>query len=64
MEEYRDLRLTVDGFCTVLDEAEFEGVARASCSSYLPDSHRALEELVAWAKVRHERSGAQIKIAW
>ncbi len=63
MEEYRDLRLTVDGFCTVLDEAEFEGVAAGIVlQAYLPDSHRALEELVAWAKVRHERSGAQIKI--
>jgi RHH-type proline utilization regulon transcriptional repressor/proline dehydrogenase/delta 1-pyrroline-5-carboxylate dehydrogenase len=63
MEEYRDLRLTVDGFCTVPGEPEFEGVAAGIVLQvYLPDSHRALEALVAWARVRHERSGAQIKI--
>ncbi len=63
MEEYRDLRLTVDGFTTVLSEAEFEDVeAGIVLQAYLPDSHQALEELVAWSKGRHERSGASIKV--
>jgi RHH-type proline utilization regulon transcriptional repressor/proline dehydrogenase/delta 1-pyrroline-5-carboxylate dehydrogenase len=63
MEEYRDLRLTVDGFCTVLSEPEFEAIdAGIVLQAYLPDSHKALEELVDWAKVRHERSGARVKV--
>jgi RHH-type proline utilization regulon transcriptional repressor/proline dehydrogenase/delta 1-pyrroline-5-carboxylate dehydrogenase len=63
MEEYRDLRLTVDGFTTVLSEPEFEDLdAGIVLQAYLPDSHEALEDLVAWAKARHERSGAQIKV--
>ncbi len=63
MEEYRDLRLTVDAFRTVLSESEFEELAAGIVlQAYLPDSHGAFEELAAWAQVRHERTGAQIKI--
>jgi RHH-type proline utilization regulon transcriptional repressor/proline dehydrogenase/delta 1-pyrroline-5-carboxylate dehydrogenase len=63
MEEYRDLRLTVDAFRSVLSEKEFDGVsAGIVLQAYLPDSHDALEELMTWAKDRHEGSGAHIKI--
>jgi RHH-type proline utilization regulon transcriptional repressor/proline dehydrogenase/delta 1-pyrroline-5-carboxylate dehydrogenase len=63
MEEYRDLRLTVDGFRAVLSEPEFAGIsAGIVLQAYLPDSHAALEELVVWAKVRFESSAGQIKI--
>jgi RHH-type proline utilization regulon transcriptional repressor/proline dehydrogenase/delta 1-pyrroline-5-carboxylate dehydrogenase len=63
MEEYRDLRLTVDGFRKVLSETEFDELAAGIVlQAYLPDSHGAFEELAAWARARHERTGAQIKI--
>jgi RHH-type proline utilization regulon transcriptional repressor/proline dehydrogenase/delta 1-pyrroline-5-carboxylate dehydrogenase len=63
MEEYRDLRLTVDGFRAVLSEPEFAGIsAGIVLQAYLPDSHDAFEELVSWAKVRFETSAGQIKI--
>ena len=63
MEEYRDLRLTVDGFRAVLSEPEFVGIsAGIVLQAYLPDSHEALDELLAWAKVRFESSAGQIKI--
>lgn len=63
MEEYRDLRLTVDGFRTVLSEPEFEAIdAGIVLQAYLPDSHQALEELVTWAQDRHERAGGRVKV--
>jgi len=63
MEEYRDLRLTVDAFRAVLSEKEFDGLnAGIVLQAYLPDSHDVLEELMTWAKDRHEGSGGQIKI--
>ena len=63
MEEYRDLRLTVDAFRAILSEAEFESLdAGIVLQAYLPDSHEALDELVTWAKSRHARSGGRIKI--
>jgi RHH-type proline utilization regulon transcriptional repressor/proline dehydrogenase/delta 1-pyrroline-5-carboxylate dehydrogenase len=63
MEEYRDLRLTVDAFRAILSEAEFESLdAGIVLQAYLPDSHEALDGLVIWAKSRHARSGGQIKI--
>ena len=63
MEEYRDLRLTVDAFRVVLSEQKFESLnAGIVLQAYLPDSHDALEELMTWAKDRHARSGGHIKI--
>ncbi|MGA7835394.1 MAG: bifunctional proline dehydrogenase/L-glutamate gamma-semialdehyde dehydrogenase [Acidimicrobiales bacterium] len=63
MEEYRDLRLTVDGFRRVLSEPEFIVIsAGIVLQGYLPESHAALEELIGWAKGRFESSGGQIKI--
>jgi RHH-type proline utilization regulon transcriptional repressor/proline dehydrogenase/delta 1-pyrroline-5-carboxylate dehydrogenase len=63
MEEYRDLRLTVDGFQSVLSEPEFIGIsAGIVLQAYLPESHAALEDLIAWAKVRFESRAGSIKI--
>jgi RHH-type proline utilization regulon transcriptional repressor/proline dehydrogenase/delta 1-pyrroline-5-carboxylate dehydrogenase len=63
MEEYRDLRLTVDAFRAVLAEPEFEALsAGIVLQAYLPDSHSALDELITWAQDRFERSGGRIKV--
>ena len=63
MEEFRDLRLTVDAFRSVLCEPVFETLnAGIVLQAYLPDSHEALEELLVWATSRFERSGGRIKI--
>jgi RHH-type proline utilization regulon transcriptional repressor/proline dehydrogenase/delta 1-pyrroline-5-carboxylate dehydrogenase len=63
MEEFRDLRLTVAGFREVLSEPEFADVAAGIVlQAYLPDSHEALEELIAFAQRRVESGGARIKI--
>jgi RHH-type proline utilization regulon transcriptional repressor/proline dehydrogenase/delta 1-pyrroline-5-carboxylate dehydrogenase len=59
MEEFRDLRLTVDAFRSVLSEPEFETLnAGIVLQAYLPDSHDALEELLFWAKVRFAAAAA------
>lgn len=63
MEEYRDLHLTVDVFREVLDESEFESYeAGIVLQAYLPDSFAVQQELTDWARRRHSRSGAGIKI--
>ncbi|MEQ1906641.1 MAG: bifunctional proline dehydrogenase/L-glutamate gamma-semialdehyde dehydrogenase, partial [Pirellulaceae bacterium] len=63
MEEYRDLQLTVDVFCQVLDEPEFEKLeAGIVLQGYLPDSFAMQQSLTEWAKRRHARTGAGIKI--
>lgn len=63
MEEYRDLRLTVEAFRAVLSEAEFASVnAGIVLQAYLPDSHDAFDALVAWSTSRFAASGASIKI--
>lgn len=63
MEEFRDLRLTVDGFRAVLSEPEFVDVAAGVVlQAYLPDSHGALEELIAFATTRVAAGGAPIKV--
>jgi RHH-type proline utilization regulon transcriptional repressor/proline dehydrogenase/delta 1-pyrroline-5-carboxylate dehydrogenase len=63
MEEYRDLRLTVDAFRAVLCEDEFEALdAGIVLQAYLPDSHAAAEELLTWATRRHALRGAHVKI--
>jgi RHH-type proline utilization regulon transcriptional repressor/proline dehydrogenase/delta 1-pyrroline-5-carboxylate dehydrogenase len=63
MEEFRDLEITVDVFKKLLDESEFESInAGIVLQAYLPESHAAFADLVAWAKARHLRSGGRIKI--
>ncbi|MGH3732459.1 MAG: proline dehydrogenase family protein [Acidimicrobiales bacterium] len=63
MEEYRDLRLTLDAFMTILDEPEFlELHAGIVLQAYLPDSHAALEELITFSKRRHREGGGVVKV--
>ncbi len=63
MEEYRDLDLTLAVFRKVLDEPPYERTgAGIVLQAYLPDSLPALEELCAWARSRHARSGGWIKV--
>ncbi len=63
MEEYRDLRLTVDAFMRTLDEPEFHGMrAGIVLQAYLPDSHPIQRELTTWAITRVAVGGAPIKL--
>lgn len=63
MEEYRDLHLTVDAFCQVLDEPEFMPYrAGLVLQAYLPDSFPLQQQLTTWALDRAARGGAAIKI--
>jgi RHH-type proline utilization regulon transcriptional repressor/proline dehydrogenase/delta 1-pyrroline-5-carboxylate dehydrogenase len=63
MEEYRDLRLTLEAATTVLDEEEFAGLdAGIVLQAYLPDSHAELAGLLEWAHRRHARAGATLKV--
>ena len=63
MEEFRDLRLTVDAFKLVLSEDEFEKLyAGIVLQAYLPESHEVFAELVEWSKARHQNTGGVIKI--
>ena len=63
MEEYRDLKLTVELFKKVLDEPEFkEFSAGIVLQAYLPDAHEIQKELTLWAMERIKNKGAPIKI--
>jgi len=63
MEEYRDLRLTLEVFLRVLSEPEFYALsAGIVLQAYLPEAHDALEELIAWAIERRASGGAAIKV--
>lgn len=63
MEEYRDLRLTVDLFKKVLSEPEFHDFsAGIVLQAYLPDSHIYQKEITSWAMERVKHKGAPIKI--
>ena len=63
MEEFRDLRLTVDAFKLVLSEGEFEKLyAGIVLQAYLPESHEVFAELVEWSQERHKNTGGVIKI--
>ena len=63
MEEFRDLRLTVDAFNLVLSESEFEKLyAGIVLQAYLPESHEVFAELVEWSKERYKNTGGIIKI--
>jgi RHH-type proline utilization regulon transcriptional repressor/proline dehydrogenase/delta 1-pyrroline-5-carboxylate dehydrogenase len=63
MEEYRDLRLTLDAFMTVLEEPEFLNLhAGIVLQAYLPESHAALEELITFSKRRRRGGGGIVKV--
>jgi RHH-type proline utilization regulon transcriptional repressor/proline dehydrogenase/delta 1-pyrroline-5-carboxylate dehydrogenase len=63
MEEYRDLHLTVELFCKVLNEPEFFNYsAGIVLQSYLPDSFHIQKQLTEWAIKRVASGGAPIKI--
>jgi RHH-type proline utilization regulon transcriptional repressor/proline dehydrogenase/delta 1-pyrroline-5-carboxylate dehydrogenase len=63
MEEFRDLRLTVDAFKLVLNEGEFKNLyAGLVLQAYLPESHEVFAELVDWSIKRNNQSGGVIKI--
>jgi RHH-type proline utilization regulon transcriptional repressor/proline dehydrogenase/delta 1-pyrroline-5-carboxylate dehydrogenase len=63
MEEFRDLRLTVDAFKLVLSEGEFKNLyAGLVLQAYLPESHEVFAELVDWSIDRNVQSGGVIKI--
>jgi RHH-type transcriptional regulator, proline utilization regulon repressor / proline dehydrogenase / delta 1-pyrroline-5-carboxylate dehydrogenase len=63
MEEFRDLRLTLDAFRTVLDEPEFLSLhAGIVLQAYLPESHAALEEIITFSKRRHREGGGIVKV--
>ena len=58
MEEYRDLKLTVELFKKVLNEPEFkEFSAGIVLQAYLPDAHEIQKELTLWAMDRVKRKG-------
>ena len=63
MEEFRDLRITIDVFKKVLSEPQFEKLeAGIVLQAYLPESHGAFSELLEWSLDRHKKTGARIKI--
>ncbi|WP_089718318.1 proline dehydrogenase family protein [Candidatus Entotheonella palauensis] len=63
MEEYRDLHLTVQAFCEVLNEPEFLRLrAGIVLQAYLPDAFPVQQYLTEWSSARVARGGAPIKI--
>ena len=63
MEAYRDLRLTVALFRSVLEEEEFRSLqAGLALQAYLPDSFAVQEELTGWALDRVQAGGAPIRL--
>lgn len=63
MEEYRDVRLTVDAFMMALSHDAYRPLyAGIVIQSYLPDALEHLTTLSAWAKERVENGGAPIKV--
>lgn len=63
MEEFRDLRITVDVFKSLLSEVEFSAMdAGIVLQAYLPESHAVFAELAEWSLERYNKTGATIKI--
>ncbi len=63
MEEYKDLRLTVEAFTRTLEKEAFKGLyAGIVIQAYLPDALEYLKKLVRWSKERVDKGGAPIKI--
>lgn len=63
MEEYKDVRLTVDVFKETLSLEKFKNLhAGIVLQAYLPDTLELAKELSTWAKERVQNGGAPIKI--
>ena len=63
MEEYRDVRITLDAFKQTLMKPEFLSLyAGIVIQAYLPEALDAIDELVSWAKTRVAQGGAPIKV--
>ena len=63
MEEYRDLQVTVDAFTSLLEETPFSDLyAGIALQAYLPDATKVLERLCEFARERHARTGASIRV--
>ncbi|HTW09907.1 MAG TPA: bifunctional proline dehydrogenase/L-glutamate gamma-semialdehyde dehydrogenase [Acidimicrobiales bacterium] len=63
MEEHRDLDLTVEAFTRALAGPEFAGLpAGIALQAYLPDSHGALDRLLAFAIERRCAGGAPVRV--
>lgn len=63
MEEFRDLRLTLDVFFQVLSEPEFKSTsAGIVLQAYLPETHGAFLEIVEYSKLRVASGGAKLKV--
>jgi len=63
MEEYRDIRMTIDSFKSVLEMDTYKNLhAGIVIQTYIPDSMIYIKELYAWAKQRVENGGAPIKV--
>ncbi len=63
MEEYSDLRLTVDAFKRLLDEPDLRRLdAGIVLQAYLPDSPAVLRELAEWNAARAKAGGGTVKV--
>ncbi|GAB2469507.1 proline dehydrogenase family protein [Luteococcus sediminum] len=63
MEEYRDLRLTIEVFKRLLSLPETKGLeAGIVLQAYLPDALGAMQELAAFGAQRVEEGGAGVKV--
>ena len=63
MEEYSDLRLTVDAFKRLLDEPDLRHLdAGIVLQAYLPDSLAVLGELADWSTARGAAGGGTVKV--
>ncbi|MDR9363627.1 MAG: bifunctional proline dehydrogenase/L-glutamate gamma-semialdehyde dehydrogenase [Microbacteriaceae bacterium] len=63
MEEYKDLRLTIEVFKKILSEQEFMNLkAGIVLQAYLPDAIDEMKNLQTWAAERVSRGGSAIKI--
>jgi RHH-type proline utilization regulon transcriptional repressor/proline dehydrogenase/delta 1-pyrroline-5-carboxylate dehydrogenase len=63
MEEYKDLRLTLEVFKRILGRSDLLHLkAGIVLQAYLPDAMNAMHELQLWARDRRSRGGAPIKV--
>lgn len=63
MEEYKDLRLTIEVFKKILSENEFQNLnAGIVLQAYLPDALDEMKHLQAWAAERVSEGGSAVKV--
>ncbi len=63
MEEYKDLRLTIEVFKKILSEEQFLNLnAGIVLQAYLPDALDEMRQLQQWAAKRVETGGSSIKV--